>query len=284
MTPQEATTLFSTTIGVHHELLGTLPGGEGDNAAIRTAGGERRVLKWTKGDRSISHRRSSFALTERLRTEADWPVPRVMTCEADGWLLFAQEFMEGVMVEHFTTAMLDEFLPLHAARIGLAASDDLDQWSEDLIQTLTVGADTYCLHEPLRSHDPRTRRVVERAEEIGRMLRPEQVHADDIVHWDLHPGNILGAAGRLSAIVDNDHVRAGDAAFDLLTLAVCALGLSADDEARERLVAIGIDDLDDDRRRAYGAHILVRFLDWPIRKGRLEEIEYWLPLADRLLD
>ena len=182
-----------------------------------------------------------------------------------------------------TGPLTDDLLALHDLRLGLAPAG-AGTWPDHLLETLTVGGDGYCLHQPLRDHDARTARLVARVEDLGRALDPATLAATDVVHWDLHPGNVLTEHGALRAIVDNDFVTVGDAAFDLVTLALAADEIPADDGVRERLFAAAFDGLAAPRRNAYVGHIVVRCLDWAIRKGRVDEVDLWLTQADRLLD
>ena len=39
---------------------------------------------------------------------------------------------------------------------------------------------------------------------------------------------------------------------------------------------LAIEPLDEVRRSAYLGHLLLRIIDWPIRYGRTEEVEFWL--------
>ncbi len=80
-----------------------------------------------------------------------------------------------------------------------------------------------------------------------------------------------------------DYTRVGDATFDLTMLALGSLGVSVDAGVRSRLFDRGVHSLPDAKRRAYVANIVLRSLDWPIRKDRSAEIEFWLTEADRLL-
>ena len=142
-----------------------------------------------------------------------------------------------------------------------------------------------CLHQPLHRHDARTRRVVKRIEKIGNELSPDQLRGCDIVHADLHPGNMLQVDGRLAAIIDLDYATTGDAAFDLTFLAVSSLEYECyeyDDKTKHMLMEIGLEGLDQARRLAYVANIILRFLDWAIRKNRPSEIDFWLDHADWL--
>lgn len=50
----------------------------------------------------------------------------------------------------------------------------------------------------------------------------------DIVHGDLHPGNLLQTDGRLFAVVDLDYAKVGDGTFDLTLLALASLGVEVE--------------------------------------------------------
>ena len=180
--------------------------------------------------------------------------------------------------------LVDELLSLHHRRLRLAVPDGPDTWGQDMIEILVEGGNGYCLHEPLRTYDERTRRVVERIEEIGRALTPADLPGGDIVHGDLHPGNLLQVGGRLSAVVDLDYTRLGDAAFDLTCLALASLDHAVEPGVRKRLMAAGVESLGSKQRAAYIGNLLLRLLDWPIRKHRVDELEFWVENADRLLD
>ncbi len=279
----EATKRYSTATSRTFELVGSLVGGETGATAIQELGRDRRVLKWESDPDNISRRLVAVALTERLRTEATWPVPRQHAIQDDGFLFVSQEFMRGETLTRLSDHVVDELLALHGRRLGLADADEPNGWGADMIAILVDGGKGYCLHEPLREYDKRTRRVVERIEAIGRALTPADLVGRDIVHADLHPGNLLQVDGQLSAVVDLDYARVGDAAFDLAFLAVAGLGTDADPGIRKRLFTHGIDGLDGKRRGAYVGNLLLRFLDWPIRKNRSGEVEFWLEQSERLL-
>ena len=89
--------------------------------------------------------------------------------------------------------------------------------------------------------------------------------------------------GRLSAVIDLDFAKVGDARFDLVALALSSLATDVEPGVRTRLFEVAIEGLDEPRRSAYVAHILLRNIDWPLRKGRTREAEVWVGHADRLL-
>jgi len=60
--------------------------------------------------------------------------------------------------------------------------------------------------------------------------------------------------------------------------------VACDSGVRSRLFAVAFDELAPVRRRAYVSHVLLRLLDWSIRRERTGEIEFWLARADELLD
>jgi thiamine kinase-like enzyme len=273
---------LSAAHGKHYTLVGPLAGGETGATAIVDPSGRQLVLKWEADPVRQTQRLEGIRLAERLRTEAGWPVPRQRSIAHDGLLLVTQEFMTGGVVTDLTHEFVDDVFELHERRLGLARPGDSSDFASDLIETLTDGGNGYCLHEPLRGFDHRTKRIVERIEEIGRSLRPEDLGGRDVVHWDLHPGNLLQAGGGLVAVVDLDFACVGDAAFDLATLAVASLEIRVDPGVSARLFE-PVDALPEARRSAYLAHLLLRILDWPIRKGRNDDVEFWLAQANRLM-
>ena len=248
---------------------------------IRSPDGIRRVLKWDGDPGNVAVRLRGVRLAERLR-EVGWPVPQQHVHRDGPWLFVAQEYMAGRKVRRIDRALVDDVLALHPSRRGLAEATESNGWGDQQIKILVSGGHGFCLHQPLHRHDARTRRVVERIEEIGNELSPDQLRGCDIVHADLHPGNMLQVDGRLAAIIDVDFATTGDSAFDLAFLAVSSLEYECDDKTKHMLMEVGLEGLDQARRLAYVANMILRFLDWAIRKNRPSEIDFWLDHADWL--
>ncbi len=277
-----AVALLQQATGDPYELVGRLRGGETGAHEVRRRGdGTRLVLKWETEPDSQKLRRDGVELAERLRTEAGWPVPQQRTVEAPGCLLVLQTFMDGYPVRRFTSGMATDLLELHHRRLGLGAGRSAQPWAERLIRTLVVGGRDYCLHESLRGHDARTASLVEEVEAFGAGLVPDDLVGNDIVHWDLHTGNLLQQDGELSAVVDTDFCVVGDAAFDLVTLALSSGTLPCPSDVRRDLFRLALDPLPPVRRTAYLGHLFIRVLDWPIRRGRVGEVEHWLSQVER---
>jgi len=268
--------------GDDYRLVGRLAGGETGAHEVRGPAGERLVVKWDDDPGSQAARRRAVGLTARLGAEAGWPVQAQWIVDDGDRMYVVQELVAGLPVEAFTHALVDDLLALHERRLGLAGPDADPSAAVELIETLTVGGSGYCIHATLRDHDARTAALVGRIEAFVRGFDPARIPGTDIIHWDLHEGNLLQLDGRIAAVVDNDFVTTGDAAFDLVTLAIAATE-RADDDVRDRLFAAAFDDLDAVRREAYVGHLMIRVLDWAIRKRRTDEIDAWLGWADRLL-
>ena len=127
------------------------------------------------------------------------------------------------------------------------------------------------------------RSLIGRIEAFGRTLDGDDFVGHDVVHWDFHPGNLLVDAGGLSAVVDTDFAIVGDAAFDLVMLALTSVALECEASVRLRLFAEAFGHLDELRAQAYLAHLFVRLIDWPIRRNNHAEVDFWLTRADELL-
>jgi phosphotransferase family enzyme len=263
-------------------LVGRLSGGETGAYEVAGPSGRRLVMKWDLSPLSAQHRREAVDLTARLRRDAGWPVPEQWTIDSDGCLFVLQEYMSGASVDVLGHGIVDRLLSLHAARVGLAGSTDPSDWPHGLIATLTVGGEGYCRHESLRTYSQQTADLLVRIKNWGGTLRPADLDGRDIVHCDLHPGNLLQADGQLSAIVDTDFVKIGDAAFDLVVLALTSLTLPCEPGVRSRLFSAGFDGLSAVRRRTYLGHLFIRFLDWSIQRDNREEVDFWLAQESRM--
>ena len=283
LSPKEAVRRYSTAMSQDYRLRGPLVGGETGATLIEGSDGERRVLKWESDPSNQALRSEAITLAELLRVDAEWPVPRQHAVWMGEWLFVSQDFMPGEPIARLSHGLVDELLSMHRRRLGLVVAQGDDHWGQEMIEILVDGGNGYCLHEPLRSYDARTRRVVERIEEMGRALDPADLPGGGVVHGDLHPGNMLQIEGRLSAVVDLDYARVGDPVFDLTMLAVASLEHDVEAGVRRRLMVAGVESLESEQRAAYIGNLLLRLLDWPIRKGRVDEIEFWLTMADRLL-
>jgi aminoglycoside phosphotransferase (APT) family kinase protein len=120
------------------------------------------------------------------------------------------------------------------------------------------GARSYLRLATLRDHSDRSRQLLARCQDSVRRFVDRVPEADSIVHWDFTPDNVLVRAGRVSGVIDWEGVRAGDPAFDLVTLAFYAPGTPVLEHELGRLDA-GL-------RAVYQAHLCVRQAEWSLRR------------------
>jgi phosphotransferase family enzyme len=140
---------------------------------------------------------------------------------------------------------------------------------------LTADGPGYCLHGPLAAHSRGTARLLDWVREVG--AAGSLMIGDDLVHRDLHPGNVLLDGGRLSGVIGWDGAIRGDRHFDLSTLRFVLAGRAPGllPLVDERLAEISAH-----RRRAYWAHVSLRRLDWSIRHHDAATVEHWLAVAE----
>jgi thiamine kinase-like enzyme len=275
--------LLSKATGRHFRPVGQLSGGETGAHKFIGPDGEPIVVKWDTTVEGRAFRGEAVALSERLRRQAGWPVPAESVIDAEQTRFIIQEFMPGTPPTTIDHRLVDQLLELHGRRLGLAEPDDPIRWPMNLITTLTIGGSGYCRHESFRRYDRRTQSLIERIEAFGGSLRPEDFVGHDVVHWDLHPGNLLVDETGLSAVVDTDFAIVGDAAFDLVMLALTSVQQRCEPGVTSRLFAEAFDQLDEVRTQAYLGHLFVRLIDWPIRRNSSAEVDFWLAKADELL-
>ena len=278
-----AASILSEATGKPFRYVRQLSGGETGAHQFIGPHGRPIVVKWDTAPEGRAFRGEAVLLSERLRCEAGWPVPAESVIDAEGVSFIIQEFMPGSPPTALDHGLLDRLLDLHSRRLGMADPHDVVRWPQNLITTLTVGGTGYCLHDSFYGHNRRTRSLIARIEAFGYLLKEGDFTAHDVVHWDLHPGNLLVDSGVLSAVIDTDFVIVADAAFDLVMFALTSLTVDCEPGVRSRLFAEAFDHLDELRSQAYLGHLFVRLIDWPIRRNSPAEIDFWLAQADEML-
>ena len=248
MDAEEAASILTEVTGKTFRHVRRLSGGETGAHQFFGPDGAPIVVKWDTTPENRAVRGEAVVLSERLR-EAGWPVPGESIIEAEEVTFIVQEFMPGTSPTAIGHELVDQLLDLHSRRLGLAGPDDPVRWPENLITTLAVGGNGYCRHESFYGYDERTRSLIGRIESFGCSLRAEDFIGHDVVHWDLHPGNLLVDNGELSAVVDTDFAMVGDAGFDLVMLALTSLNAECESGVRSRLLSEAFSHLDELRRR-----------------------------------
>lgn len=241
---------------------GPCAGGEVGARFARTADGRRLVYKVT-GDVP------PVATLDRLR-DAGHPLPRHLPpLRVDGGTFVAQEALDGADRDTVTHRLLDRLLDCNDRQAG-HAPPGTESWADFLLRTLTEGADGRCLHEPLRRHSDRTRRLLAWCRDVDVPPLPD----DDLVHLDFHHRNVLrDAEDKLVAVVDWEGARGGDRRFDLVTLAFGATLAVCEPGVEARLLAAAMPE-------PYVAHMALRLVSWAILRHSEDVVEHWLDTAD----
>ena len=279
-----AASILSEVTGETFRYVRQLSGGETGAHQFIGPNGHSLVVKWDAEPDGRTFRSEAVVLSERLRSQAGWPVPAESVIDAGEISFIIQEFMPGTPPTAIDHGLIDRIFDLHSRRLGLTDPHDPVRWPQNLITTLTVGGNGYCLHDSFLGYDKRTRSLISRIKSFGRSLNDDDFVAHDVVHWDLHPRNLLVAEGGLSAVIDTDFVIVGDAAFDLVMFALTSLTVECEPGVRSRIFGEAFDHLEELRSQAYLAHLFVRLIDWPIRRNNPTEVDFWLARADELLN
>jgi aminoglycoside phosphotransferase (APT) family kinase protein len=190
--------------------------------------------------------------------ELGYPAPRYVKVEAD-WAL--QEELPGEPLEPWRplpdeiAAQLVALHELHAEAFPVAMPGS---WPRVVASSVLSGARSYLRLATLRDHSDRSRELLSRCQEAVQRFVDRVPEMEAIVHWDFTPDNVLLLDGRVSGVIGWEGVRAGDPAFDLVTLAFYAPGTPF----LERAVV----ELDPGVRAVYQAHLCVRQAEWSLRR------------------
>lgn len=260
-------------------LLGAAPGGQVGAAYVAWPDGREGVLTLGPGQSVESLRRTAHVL--QLAHSRGIPVPRYdLVAELPDGVAIVQGRLPGRVPDRVDNALVDAMVAMNERLAGLLTDEPL---LEPPNLYLSESGPGFCVHESLRRYSDRSRQLLDRIHEIGRLPAARMTGAD-LVHLDFHPGNILtDAAGSITGIVDWDGIGRGDRRFALVTL---CFDLSAPDRDRrlaETFDAAVRDRIEPETRRAYAAHMGLRMVDWAIRHFEPADVEHWLDVAEAQL-
>jgi aminoglycoside phosphotransferase (APT) family kinase protein len=260
------------------------PWPEGRHVHPVVAYGRQAALRVWPADDDLEVVWASYGRAEALR-EAGAPLPELLAHGVVGGQAWAlHERLRGTPVTHLRAAHLDALEALHALQVG--AAEPTGAWADELKAVITTGLPGFARsHEPARSMDDHAAALLDEVRGVGRAPLPLEVPDGDVVHGDLHPGNLLeDADGRLVGVVDLGATWVGDAAFDWFVLdrsLVLHPGLTDEDGVGERLR--GLLRRSDGRLLArYAAFLAVRYLCWSA-ETRPDELPAWAERVERHL-
>jgi aminoglycoside phosphotransferase (APT) family kinase protein len=235
---------------------GPCPGGQVGAAYVR----------WPDGHLSVLTRGPDVSALLEVARAAGVPAPRYELVRPP---VVVQELLPGTVPRSPSPVTVQSMLAINRRCRGLLAGrTDLAAFALHL----RTDGPGFCLHEPLRAYDSRTRRLLDQVEEIGAAF-PERLEGDDLVHTDFHPENVLvGPTGEVTGVIDWDGVTRGHGDFDLHTLRF---------DLAYRAPEIHLD-VPGTVEAVCWAHMALRQVDWAIRHFTASEVTAWLDIAERL--
>ena len=254
--------------GVQLVLEGPCPGGEVGAAYVRWPDGRRSVLTESRAD--------TAALLDRARAAGVPTARQELSARIDGRRVVVQQRLPGRAPQVVDEPLVRAMAAIPDRLAGLLA-DRPDLPPPDLY--LRGDGPGFCLHAPLAGHNRRTARLLGWVHDVAATVT--HADGDDLVHLDLHPGNVLVQDGRITGVVDWDGAGRGDRHFDLVTL---HFNLAGSAPRLAPIVAERLTGLDPDRRRAYWAHMCLRQVDWSVRHHDPATVEHWLDVAETGID
>ncbi len=262
--------------GVALRIEGPCPGGQVGAAYVAWPDGHRAVLKWQPRTRLSGLRDGPLAVAGALRA-AGYPAPAAeLAVQAGDAVALVWELLPGAQTGHLTPALLDQALALNDLQAGQLAGRPA---IPSVRLYLTSDGPGYCLHQPLRGHSARTRRLDRWITAIG-ASHPGSLSGHDAVHCDYQPANLLTNSGKITGVIDWDGAARGDRRFDLVTLRFGIHAITADPAATHRLDQL-LDAIPPHILTPMWAHMSLRMADWAIRHFTPSDVDHWLDLAEQ---
>jgi aminoglycoside phosphotransferase (APT) family kinase protein len=246
--------------------------------------GRRVVLKRTDDHTAIPRFEALTVSLDALRAKG-YPAPEYTSIDViDGDVVVAQSRLDGRTDVTVNERTIEHVLELNELQADVPAPRYSFGWGDFMLHTLTEGEDGWCVHDSMHAWSPRSRRIIERAEELGASMDPSLFPETGIVHLDLHAGNVLFADdGSITGVVDWEGAIAGDHRFDLTSFAFCTEVNSGTSASLQPVWDVLEATVEPDVLRAYAVHQAVRLIDWMIRHHTPPEVEAFVDAGERLL-
>ncbi len=261
--PGEVLSLLEHERGLRLHLVRRFERGDEGAYEVVDLQGRRLVLKWVpwREDAAQAARMTARRL-ERLRGRG-CPIPFVAASGRVGDVLFeVQEYVDGRRVERVTDGLLEQLLGAVDAQRGAGLGEGADWW-DFLVGGLFEDRTPLCRPSALDGCTAAVKQLVKRLRAVALDARPPEQAFNDVVHFDFGPANVLVDGERLTAILDWQSCRDGDAGYDLVTTDWdLAAWPKADPEAVERLTGEIRRTTAPQAAATYAAHTVLRNLTW----------------------
>jgi aminoglycoside phosphotransferase (APT) family kinase protein len=255
------------------ELAGKLPGGHQDGAyALAEPSGRRAVLKQLFAPRALP-------IMRRLRA-IGYSTPDVLYAGTadDGTTYLVQEFVPGAPIDMLTDAYLDQIIALNDLQANLnphPEANGLESWSGYVYEA--VFARTSVWVTALCNHSQATASLFTALRLATNQYAATVLPNTDVVHGDLHSGNILVEHGQITGVIDMAYAGYGTRAIDLATMLHTMDSNDYAPVVHNRLRALVIERFGPDVYAICMAYRVIVTVAWAIRQG----LPDWLDLFVR---
>jgi hypothetical protein len=261
--------------GTRYRVAGPMPGGE-SGAAHRIADEARSeyILKWGEGPEFRVDR--TVGIVGRLR-ERGYPAPEIVLAsegdEKPRYLI--QRIISGNPAMVLDRRILERIIELNRLQQD-AASEFAEDWPASIVESIEHGFGEWCVHYSMLTYSPETAAILSELKRVAAAVRGASFRQCDAVHFDFNSANILVDGGEISGVIDWNGCRAGDRAFDLVTLGFYSL----EDQATSKwILDHALDISGPDAVALYLAHMILRQVDWSIRHHDAMTIKRYLAIA-----
>ena len=255
------------------EVIARLPGGERGALAVEALDGAALVLKVFALDEEIGLA-NALEVAARVRV-LGVPVPDpYWTGATAGCAYTLQRRCDGrvppVLEDAHAVQMLD-FWATHQDAIP-----EGDDWPERVVRALTVGdIELFAVHEPVLAAGGEAAVLLGEIIGVGRSADPSVLRRTDAMHRDWHHRNLLTRGETVTAVIDWEAARAGDARFDLVLLNYWTsvyVGTGVSREAHERISSFTAARVEPDVRRVLAALVALHQL-WFVSAHRTDRLD-----------
>jgi aminoglycoside phosphotransferase (APT) family kinase protein len=254
-------------INLRHEtafaLIGKLPGGQQDSAyVLAEPSGRQVVLKQMFAPRALPIIRCLRAV--------GYPTPDVLYqgIASDGTTYLILEFVPGVPIQTLTEAYLDQLFELIDRQADLnpdPESNPLESWSGYAHEVVFARSSVWV--RALHNHSPATASLLSALQQATMPYTNIVLPNTDVVHGDLHSGNILVEHGQITGVIDLSYAGYGTRAIDLATLLHTMDSDRYTPAIRQRLRARLIERFGSAVYAISMAYRAIVTLEWAVRKG-----------------
>jgi aminoglycoside phosphotransferase (APT) family kinase protein len=258
--------------GTAFTLDGKLPGGQQDGAyVLAEPGGRQVVLKQLFAPRALP-------IIRRLRV-IGYPTPDILYegTANDGTTYLIQELVPGAPMQTLTDAYLDQLFVLNDRQADLnprPEANALESWSGYVQEVVFARSSVWV--RALGNHSPAAASLLNALQQATAPYADTVLPNTDVVHGDLHSGNIMVEHEQITGVIDLAYAGYGTRAIDLATLLHT---MDSDDYApivHHRLRAHVIERFGPDVYAICMAYRVIVTVAWAIRQGRPDWIDYFV--------